>query len=145
MIGLGLEEEIKPGLSVEETIDKISSSGGVAIAPHPFTFYGLRNLIFNLKIDALEVFTPWPIIAANKKAQSALSILKIAPIGSTDAHNLGIVGKIFTKVKVKNNSVDEILNAIKNLRTKAESNFRLKDAVYNLLKDAGLTATYWVR
>ena len=37
MIGYGLHDEIKPGLTFEETIDEIKKQDAVSSAPHPFS------------------------------------------------------------------------------------------------------------
>lgn len=52
IIGIFLTEEIKRGLSVEETLDIIHGQGGLAIVPHPFD--GLRSTV--LKKSRLDEF-----------------------------------------------------------------------------------------
>ena len=57
IIGLWLNEDVPKGLPIEETLDLIRSQGGVAIAPHPFSFYVhcLGERIFDFDIDSVEV------------------------------------------------------------------------------------------
>ena len=56
VIGLFLNERVKPMLSPEETIDIIREQGGLTIAPHPFSFhvYGLKERMFDVKVDGFE-------------------------------------------------------------------------------------------
>ncbi|MCL2687690.1 MAG: PHP domain-containing protein [Methanobrevibacter sp.] len=48
ILGFGLETLISPGLSPEETVEKIHDEGGIAIVPHPFSPYR-RGLFFKNK------------------------------------------------------------------------------------------------
>jgi len=55
--GLFLNERIKPGLEIEETVDKIKEQGGLAYLPHPYDWVR-RNHIKRLDfdVDIVEVF-----------------------------------------------------------------------------------------
>ena len=39
ILGLGVDEIIPKGLSAVETVDRIHDAGGLAIVPHPFSYY----------------------------------------------------------------------------------------------------------
>ncbi len=56
LIGLGLNEEVKNHLTVEETIEKIGEQGGFSVAPHPYDIKndGIKDMC--IKADAVEVF-----------------------------------------------------------------------------------------
>jgi len=60
IIGLFLTEEIPPGLSAAETVDRIGDQGGLTLVPHPFCNYrgrvlqpGTRNALVD-RIDLVE-------------------------------------------------------------------------------------------
>ena len=48
ILGLGVDEIIPKGLSAVETVDRIHDAGGLAIVPHPFSYY--RHGLF-CKVD----------------------------------------------------------------------------------------------
>ena len=62
IIGLYLTEFVPPGLSPEETVDRIHAQGGIAYVPHPFdTVRGStlnRDALLRIvdRIDAVEVY-----------------------------------------------------------------------------------------
>ena len=101
VIGLWLNDQIKPQMSIEETIDEIRSQGGITIAPHPFSFYVhcLKDQIFNLDLDAIETINgghwdPW----TNTYAQGVYrrNVKRWAPIGASDAHSVYTAGYTWT-------------------------------------------------
>lgn len=112
LIAVGIQEFIKPKLSVLETVDNIHAQGGVAIAPHPFdvTKDGLRE--FSIHCDAIEVFS-----AINVDRISNLVAKKFAKkhhmpgVASSDAHFQQMLGHGVTDVA--GDDVDGIINAIK--------------------------------
>ncbi len=55
LIGLFLEEWIPPGLSAEETVQRIRAQGGLVLAPHPYTILCKDSL----GAEALERLVPW--------------------------------------------------------------------------------------
>lgn len=57
MLGLGIKENVRPDLSVEETVEKIHDLGGVAVAAHPFARFWFRACLKEdaVKADAIEV------------------------------------------------------------------------------------------
>ena len=102
VIGLWLNEEIPEGMSVEETIDIIHSQGGLAIAPHPFSFHvpALGERVFDLKLEGIETLNGGHIDKySNTKAR--LEFLKHpgkwAQLGSSDGHSTSTVGYSWTE------------------------------------------------
>lgn len=114
IVALGIEEEIKPKLSPEETIEKIRDMGGIAIAPHPFVRYreGLCDKIKDLDVDAMETLNSRYIFGySNWKAKNLAEERGIPQIGASDAHFLGAIGSCVTEVKA-DFSIDSILKGI---------------------------------
>ena len=114
IVALGIEEEIKPKLSPEETIEKIRDMGGIAIAPHPFVRYreGLCDKIKDLDVDAMETLNSRYIFGySNWKAKNLAEERGIPQIGASDAHFLGAIGSCVTEVEA-DFSIDGILKGI---------------------------------
>jgi len=117
IIGLFLTEEIKPYMSVEETIEKIKEQGGVTYIPHPFD--RLRNYKFEpekkllKKIDIIEVFNSRVVFHSDniRAFIYAKSVGKVFGAGS-DAHTPFEIGNCF--IEIENfNSEKEFLRNLK--------------------------------
>ncbi|WP_409200253.1 CehA/McbA family metallohydrolase [Methanobrevibacter sp. DSM 116169] len=139
VLGLGVEELIDKGLSPEETIDKIHDQGGLAIIPHPYSFYrsGLFSKVIppHLKIDAIEILNAKYFIGyGNKKARKFSKKYNIPGIGASDSHMLKTIGSCFTKVN-SDMDIDSILKAIKKnkINTMGKGNSYISNAKNNLL------------
>lgn len=102
VLGLWLTEWVPPGLPIEETIDIIHEQGGIAIAPHPFSFYVscLQDRIYDLDLDGIEVINGGHVDDyTNRKAQSAFKENpgRWAPISASDGHSTYTVGFNWTE------------------------------------------------
>ncbi len=102
LIGLFLSERIAPGLSVEETAERIRDQGGVVYAPHPFAY--ARRPAWHAEqalavADVVEVFNsraffpPW-----NRKASAAASQRILPHLASSDAHFPWELGRAYTEL-----------------------------------------------
>jgi predicted metal-dependent phosphoesterase TrpH len=114
IVALGINEEIKRGLSPEETVEKIREAGGIAIAPHPFVRYreGLCDKIKDLDVDAIETLNSRYIFGySNWRAKKLAEERGIPQIGASDAHFLGAIGSCVTEVEA-DCSVDSIIEGI---------------------------------
>lgn len=116
IIGLFLQEEIKPGLSAEETIELIHEQDGVAFAPHPFSMYCpcVGKRLDELRLDGIEVFN-----SLHRDGYSNAIALEScnghAKLGGSDAHSSNMIGNGYTTFP--GNSQEEFRRAIKNGRT----------------------------
>jgi len=114
VIGLFLEENIPGNLSAEETIDRIHDQGGLAVAPHPFSYrcHSLGPKISELSLDGIEVlngahrdrYVNW--LAENSAISS-----RMARIGGSDAHSTRMLGDTFTEFPGR--SADDLYHAIR--------------------------------
>ncbi|ADC48007.1 PHP domain-containing protein [Methanobrevibacter ruminantium M1] len=139
MLGLGVDEIIPKGLSAVETVDRIHDAGGLAIVPHPFSYYrhGLFcNVDSNLGVDGVETKNARYIFGySNKQAQTLAERKRLARLGASDSHFLESIGDAYTEVNTKGyDSVDGILKAIKHRRCRAmghgTSNFLVAKEVF---------------
>lgn len=112
--GLFLKEWIPPGLSPEDTIDKIKSQGGLVCITHPFCFFRRSRLNFQtLKriirtVDIVEVFNSRNIFYAdNEKAYAfAKDKNKLMMVGS-DAHIPYEYGRSYLRIPLFDNGSPE--------------------------------------
>lgn len=102
IVGIWLNEWIPPRLSPEETVDIIHGQGGLAIAPHPFSFYvdGLKDRVKDLKLDGIEVINGGHVDRfTNTMAQRCFfeNPGRWAAIGASDGHSNYTVGYTWTE------------------------------------------------
>lgn len=109
---LGIQETIRPGLSIFETVDIVHSQGGIAIAVHPFDIKhdGLRN---NAKAcDAVEIFNGNNVDRiSNIRARNFALKNKMIMVAGSDAHTAAMVG--LGVINTKATDVDSIIKSIK--------------------------------
>ncbi len=122
IIGLGLNEHIRSGMTAAETIDAIREQGAVSIAPHPFDTqnWGIRK--FMDRTDAAEVFNALGIdrlgnMAAERRARKK----GLNMVAGSDAHSLEMLGTACNRIEA--GSVDEVLVAIRHGKASFEKNY----------------------
>ncbi|MEM3673778.1 MAG: CehA/McbA family metallohydrolase [Candidatus Bathyarchaeia archaeon] len=114
VIGLNIEEQIPPKLSVAETVDRIHEAGGIAVACHPSAFFkeslGKHT---NAKFDAVEVInsSSIPFNRSVKRSQKITSILGVVKVAGSDAHYGPEIGCAYTVVDAELDT-DKIVKAI---------------------------------
>ena len=119
VIALGLDTEIKPGLSLEETFDLIKKYNGIIVADHPFLnflfFKGIGGEAikrYRNKIDAVEVLNPSCSTKQNILAYDIANKLRMSKVAGSDAHFPSEIGLAYTIVDA-DSEVIEIVHAIK--------------------------------
>jgi len=122
LIGLFLNEKIPEALPVEETLDIIRSQGGLAIAPHPFSYhvFGLKERILTLDIDGFETINGGhPDKYSNKFAKMVMDKYpgRWAEISGSDAHSLYTSGYNWTEFE--GTTAEDLRKSILNKTTKA--------------------------
>ncbi|MFH1420772.1 MAG: PHP domain-containing protein [Candidatus Aenigmatarchaeota archaeon] len=123
VIALGIQERIKPDLTVEETLDKIREQGGISIAAHPFDI-SRRGIGFKSDLcDAIEVFNALNIERlVNRHAKEFAKKRGRPMVAGTDAHSIEMMGYTKTIIHAEND-IDAILKAIKNGKTELVCNY----------------------
>lgn len=118
VIGLGVKEEIEPGMSLEETLEAIREQNGIAVIPHPFQL--TRNGVSKKELkevnpDAVEIFNSRLITGyRNRQAKKHAENKNLPKVCGSDAHQPELVGTAYNKINVSGNaSKTEILDAIK--------------------------------
>lgn len=115
VIGLNVKEPVPPGLSAEETVDRIHGAGGIAVACHPAVPFkrSLRGYVTS-KFDAVEVINSsvFPFRYSVRCGEKIASRLGKARVAGSDAHYGPEIGYAYTVVDAKS-GVDEIIEAIR--------------------------------
>lgn len=116
VLALGITEEIKPKLSLLETIDRIHKQGGIAIAPHPFDFRRKGIGEAAKYCDAIEIFNAINVErTANLRAKKLAEKLRKPITAGSDAHSIEMMGYGLTKIECS--SLDSCIKAIKKGKT----------------------------
>ena len=109
LIGLFLQERIKKGMTVRETIEAIKKQNGLVIAPHPLHHSRMKSgspllmdgigilSILSEKhfIDGIECFNSTFALLGKSNLKAKLinnSLIMKSDIGSSDAHMLDLIG-----------------------------------------------------
>ena len=114
LLGLNVTVPIPAKLDIEETIRLIHEAGGIAVAPHPTTFYKSPPSRRVSSYDAVEVMNassiPFPVFTYLSKRFAAG--LGLPQTGGSDSHYAPEIGAAYTIVEA-DPEVDEIVCAIK--------------------------------
>lgn len=124
ILGIGIEDTIEKGMSPELTIEKIHENDGLAIIPHPYSFY--RKGVFSkmspdsLKIDGMEILNAKYFFGYSNYKSKKYSIKQNIPqLGASDSHNLTSIGSCFTEIDCDLN-VDNVIKSIKSNKVSAK-------------------------
>ncbi len=130
VLGLGLTGQIKPGLGVGETIDRIHEQGGVAVAAHPFDIKGDGIKYDFRRADAVEVFNAVALDrVTNRFCESKVKKSGKPMVAGSDAHTLNMIGTAPNMINA--DSLDSVLKSVRNGNVKFLKRYvPLKEAVY---------------
>lgn len=112
LLALGIEELIKPGMGIEESLDEIHAQGGIGIGVHPFDIKKIGTGMKASLCDAIEVFNPMNLDRYSNKKAFRLAAEKNKPMtAGSDAHSARMLGH--GQIRVNADDLDGILRAIK--------------------------------
>lgn len=116
----GYSRSLGSSRSLEKILEIVHGEGGLVIAAHPFKklqhgdgFYGAGRSVYDFDIDGLEVEHPSYDDESRLLASNAVHAMKIAGIGSSDAHdvrNIGICRTLFE------GQVDDLMSMCREIR-----------------------------
>jgi hypothetical protein len=101
VIGLGVKEDPPPNLyekTIEEICEWVHSQGGLVYSPHPYSYYGLKNLTKKSYVDLIEVFNSNCTPVVNLRASLAAKKWKKAYAGGSDSHMIETLGNVINEV-----------------------------------------------
>ena len=119
LLAINVSTEIPADRSYEETIAQIHSLGGLAVAPHPYSYYFLKNLpidgysfLKNLPLDGFERYN-------GSNGCFECDELPFADLAGSDAHTPTelLMDSCWTLVEVNDFTLEGILEAIRMKRT----------------------------
>ena len=127
VLGLGIEEPVRPGLPFEETLDRIHELGGIAVIPHPFqsSRSGVGAKVSRDELattDAIEIYNSRLLTGrANRKAERFARSRGLSLTAGSDAHIAEMVGQAVTRVDTRDErSLEAVLTGIRDGRTAVE-------------------------
>jgi predicted metal-dependent phosphoesterase TrpH len=115
VIGLNVQEPVPPGLSADETVDRIHEAGGIAVACHPAVpFKGSLRRHVTPNFDAVEVInsSALPFHYSVRQGEKIAARLGKARVAGTDAHYGPEIGWAYTIVNAQP-GVDSVVEAIR--------------------------------
>jgi len=115
IVALNINEPIPRGLTAKETVERIHTAGGIAIACHPYVYFkgSLQNAVCK-EFDAIEVINARavPFKKSIKKAQEAAKKFCLSQVAGTDAHYGPQIGYGYTTIDAKEPTVEAVAQAI---------------------------------
>ena len=114
LLGLNVNVPIPAKLGIVETVNLIHETGGIAVAPHPFSFYKSPPSRKVTCYDAVEVMNassvPFSVLTYFSKRFAER--LGVPQTGGSDSHYAPEIGSAYSVVE-SDADVDEIVSAIR--------------------------------
>ncbi len=84
------------------------------VPAHPFDVrrYGAGDVVYDLRMDALEVWNARASTSANKQAVAVAKELGLVGLANSDAHDVDMVGAAYNLIEVEELTVDDVLDSI---------------------------------
>lgn len=117
IVALNVHELIPRGLSAPETIKRIHSAGGVAIACHPHVYFkGCLGEKVCGSFDAIEVINAraFPFGRSVRLAEFDAKRFGLPQVAGTDAHYGPQIGYSYTEIEAEDATVEAVTQAIIN-------------------------------
>ncbi len=124
LIAVGIDHVVRPPSRLVDAIAAIHAQGGVAIAAHPtHAFAGYDDGALAI-VDGTEVAHPERLEKRRREYRETFARARrlnphVAPIGSSDMHNMPSLGRCRTLVFARERSARGVLDAIRAGRTVA--------------------------
>ena len=112
VLAYGIQDEIKPGMTLDETLDEIRKQNAISCAAHPFAVSnGIRE--HAKKCDLIESFNSNNVdIFSNLLAERFTKQNNLISIVGSDSHVKSTIGRSINTVESEKN-VDAILDSLK--------------------------------
>jgi predicted metal-dependent phosphoesterase TrpH len=130
VLAYGIYETIRPGMTLEETLDQIKRQNAVSCAAHPFAVSnGIRgkaslcDLIESFNSNNVDIFSN---ILANRFAEYH----KMHTIAGSDSHVRSTIGRCKNTVESENNIDSIVYNLFRGRSKIHETNYATKKELY---------------
>ena len=119
VLAYGINKEVKPGMSLEQTLDEIKRQNGVSCAAHPFAVSnGIREKA--LLCDLIESFNSNNVdIFSNTIANDFSKKNNMFATAGSDSHIASTIGRCINTVESENN-LDSIIQAMRHDKFKID-------------------------
>ena len=105
----GVRKSLGADFSAKELVERVHGEGGILIAAHPYKwsrlgrdrYYGAGDRIYELALDAVELYHPHHDAASLTKVREAMKDLGLPGTGGSDAHQVHDIGRCVTVFKNK--------------------------------------------
>ena len=99
---------------LEDAVDYAKSYNSIVIVPHPFDTWrsGIGEKIYDVKVDAIEIFNPWSTVNANKEALMACKTLKVTGLANSDSHTIESLDLAYNILRLREFSEEEVFKCI---------------------------------
>ncbi len=122
IIGLGLNDYVRSGLSLEETIEKIHEQGGLAVAAHPFDIRRLGIGKSSAKADVIESFNSMNVDRLSNRAAERFARKSGKPVvAGSDAHTKEMLGCCINFINA--HDMDSCLGEIRSGRVSFQTSY----------------------
>lgn len=119
ILGINVATPISPGLSVEETVEKIHDAGGIAVAAHPQAplkkGVGLNEKIISYGLDAIEVINSsvLPFRLSTSRCREFAMRYNLPQTAGSDSHIPEAIGLAYTIINDCDRDIDSVIESIK--------------------------------
>ncbi len=122
LLAYGVEVAPPDRRPLEETIDWVRAQGGESVLPHPFRWaHGVgRTRAMTANVAAIETINGQNSGSANRAAERLAQDRRLGRTGGSDAHIAEGLGRAYTILEDAPASVDDLLEAIRRNRTRAD-------------------------
>ncbi len=127
VLAYGIREEIRAGMTLEETLDEVHRQDGVSSAPHPFSLLdAVRDNAS--KCDMIEVFNSNNVdIVSNARASAFALEHGMTEVAGSDSHVLSTLGRCVNVIDAEG-TLDDALSAMRHGRIGIEQTGYAREA-----------------
>ncbi len=119
VLAYGICSEIRPGMTLDETIDEIRRQDGVSSAPHPFSLLDALRADAS-KCDMIEVFNSNNVdVISNAHAAEFALENNMTKVAGSDSHVLSTLGRCVNVIDAQN-TLDDALSGMRHDRIDIE-------------------------
>jgi len=124
----GMKNSLTSNYSAKDLVKRVHGEGGVLIAAHPYKlsrggrqkYYGAGDTVYELGLDALELYHPDHGEEALKKVRRAMERLGLPGTGGSDAHKRFEVGCCVTLFASKVSGEEDFIREVRNGNIRGE-------------------------
>ena len=130
VLAYGITEQIKSGMTLEETLDEIKCQNAISCAAHPFAVTnGIREMAS--KCNMIESFNSNNVdLFSNVVAEIFAKYNNIPTVAGSDSHIVPTIGRCINTIESEAN-LDSILQSMRHGKVRiASANYASKDELY---------------